>query len=415
MSEQIKLSRRQFNKAAAVATFAVLSKNISAAETNSGTIKIGLIGCGGRGYGAVKDCMEANDNIKIIALADAFEDRVTECRKKLESMKGRLYDGKVEIDDGHCFVGLDAYKKLLQTDVDMIIHATPPYARPQHIEAAVEAGKHIFTEKPIAVDPAGVRRFMSAVKKAEEKKLCFHTGTQRRSSNAYRETIKKIQDGAIGDIIAARVYWNGELPFSHDRKPEWKTDLEYRLRNWYNQIWTCGDNIVEQHIHNIDVINWIMGTHPAKVVASGGRAWKPREEKYGDLWDHFECDFEYANGVHMFSYSRHWVNSKGDVFEEVFGSKGKSKCNDMGKDTMNPYVQEHVDLMKAIRGEAPYLNTGIVCAESTMTAIMGRMSAYTGQELTWDEALNADLSIVPEDLDWNKPYPIGPIPVPGKA
>lgn len=415
MSEQFKLSRRQFNKAAAVATFAVLSKNINAAETNSGTIKIGLIGCGGRGFGAVKDCMEGNENIKIIALADTFEDRVMDCRKKLESMQGRLYQGKVEIDDGHCFVGLDAYKKLLQTDVDMIIHATPPFARPQHIEAAVEAGKHIFTEKPIAVDPAGVRRFMNAVKKAEEKKLNFHTGTQRRSSNAYRETIKKIQDGAIGDIIAARVYWNGELPFCHDRKPEWKTDLEYRLRNWYNQIWTCGDNIVEQHIHNIDVINWIMGTHPAKVVASGGRAWKPREEKYGDLWDHFECDFEYANGVHMFSFSRHWVNSKSDVFEEVFGSKGKSMCNDMGKDTMNPYVQEHIDLIKAIRGEAPYLNTGIVCAESTMTAIMGRMSAYTGQELTWDEALNADLSIVPEDLDWNKPYPIGPIPVPGKV
>lgn len=414
MSENFKLTRRQFNKAAAIATFAVISKNINAAETNSDTLKIGLIGCGGRGFGAVKDCMEGNENIKIVALADVFEDRLKECRKKLESMQGRNYAGKVAIDDGHCFVGLDAYKKILETDINVVIHATPPYARPKHIEAIVDAGKHVFTEKPLAVDPAGVRRVMKAIQKAKEKNLCFQTGTQRRSSNAYRETIKKIQDGAIGDIIAARVYWNGDLPFCHDRKPEW-SDLEYRLRNWYNQIWTCGDNIVEQHIHNIDIINWIMGTHPVKVVASGGRAWKPREEKYGDLWDHFECDFEYPNGVHMFSFSRHWKNSKNDVFEEVFGTKGKSKCNDMGKDTINPYVQEHIDLIKAIRGQAPYLNTGMECAESTMTAIMGRMSAYTGKELTWDEALNADLSLVPEDLDWNKPYPIGPIPVPGEA
>ncbi len=414
MSENFKLTRRQFNKAAALATFAVISKNIEAAETNSGTIKVGLIGCGGRGFGAVKDCMEGNDNIKIIALADVFEDRLKDCRKKLESMQGRNYKGKVDIDDGHCFVGLDAYKKILETEVDMIIHATPPFARPQHIEAVIEAGKHVFTEKPVAVDPAGIRRFIKAAEKAKEKGLCLHTGTQRRSSNAYRETVKKIQDGAIGEIIAARVYWNGELPFCHERKPG-ESDLAYRLRNWYNQIWTCGDNIVEQHIHNIDVINWIMGTHPVKVVASGGRAWKPLEEKYGDLWDHFECDFEYPNGVHMFSFSRHWNNSKNDVFEQVFGTKGKSMCNDMGKDTINPYVQEHIDIIKAIRGEAPYLNTGIECAESTMTAIMGRMSAYTGQELTWDEAINADLSIVPEDLDWNKPYPIGPIPVPGKA
>lgn len=415
MSDKFKITRRDFAKAAAIASFAVITRNAEPAEKNVDTLKIGLIGCGGRGFGAVKDNLDGNENVVVVALADVFEDRLKDCREKLEKMKKHpKYAKKIDISDEYCFVGLDAYKKILQTDIDIVIHATPPFCRPQHIEAAVEAGKHIFTEKPIAVDPVGVKRFMKAVEKAKEKGLCFATGTQRRSSNAYRETVKKIQDGAIGEIIAARVYWNGSLPFCHERKPGW-SDLEYRLRNWYNQIWTCGDNIVEQHIHNIDIINWIMGTHPVKVVASGGRAWKPREEKYGDLWDHFECDFEYPNGVHMFSFSRHWNNSKEDVFEEVFGTKGKSRCNDMGKDTENPYIQEHIDLVRAIRNEIPYLNTGMETAESTMTAIMGRISAYTGQEVTWDDVMNSNLSIVPEELDWNKPYPIGPIPVPGET
>lgn len=405
------ITRRQFGQASALAGFAVLSAKSQAAPSNSETLKIGLIGCGGRGCGAVQDSLHGNDNVKIVGLADVFEDKLKAAREKMEKASGRMKE-KVDIKDDMCFVGLDAYKKLLATDIDIVIHATPPYARPMHIEAAVDAGKHIFTEKPIAVDPAGVRRFIKAVEKAKEKKLCFVTGTQRRHSKAYIETVKRIQDGEIGEIMACRAYWNGSLPFSHDRDPKWN-DLEYRLRNWYNQVWTCGDNIVEQHIHNIDVINWVMGAHPVKVVASGGRAWKPKEEKYGDLWDNFSCDFEYANGVHMFSFSRHWNNSKDDVWEEVKGTKGVSNCQDKGKDDISPTVQEHIDLVKSICGITPYLNTGIETAESTMTAIMGRMAAYTGQELKWDDALNADLSIVPEDLDFAKQYPIGPLAVPG--
>jgi predicted dehydrogenase len=213
--------------------------------------------------------------------------------------------------------------------------------------------------------------------------------------------------------VAARAYWCGGLPFSHERQ-EGQSDLEYRLRNWYNQVWTCGDNVVEQHVHNIDIINWVMGGPPKSVFASGGRAWKPREERYGDIWDHFSCDYEYDNGVFLTSMCRHWNDSDGGVFEWVKGTKGESNCTDMSDQKNDPYVQEHVDLLKSIRNEGPYLNEGQRCAESTMTAIMGRMSAFTGQRLTFEKALKSDLSIVPEDLSFDKEYPIGPIAVPGK-
>lgn len=405
------ITRREFAKASALASFAVLSAKASAAQSKE-ALKIGLIGCGGRGSGAVQDSLNGNDNVKIVALADVFEDRLKGLREKMEKQSGRLKN-KVAITDDKCFVGLDAYKKILQTDVDIIIHATPPYARPMHVLAAVQAGKHVFTEKPIATDAPGVRMFVDAVNLAKDKKLSFVTGTQRRHSKAYIDTIKQIHDGVIGELMYARAYWNGGLPFSHERKPEWN-DLEYRLRNWYNQIWTCGDNIVEQHIHNLDVCNWALGGHPVKVVASGGRAWKPAEERYGDIWDNFSCDYEFANGAHMFSFSRHWNDSKDDVWEQVIGTKGKSNCNDMAKDDKNPMQQEHIDLVKSITNETPYLNTGQDTAESTLTAIMGRMAAYRGQEITWEQAWNDDEKLVPDDLSFDKPYPVGPIPVPGK-
>jgi len=406
------ISRRDFAKtsAAAAAGFAILSGKSGVAADNVDTLKIGLIGCGGRGGGAAVNCLTGNDNIKLVAMADVFEDKLQSKRKEIESNK--RINAKVDVKDDMCFVGLDAYKKLLETDVDVVIHATPPYARPMHIEAVINAGKHLFSEKPFAVDAPGIRRCIAAAKKAAENKQVFVTGLQRRHQTSYVETIKKLQDGEIGEILAARAYWNGGLPFCHERKEGW-SDLEYRLRNWYNTIWTCGDNIVEQHVHNLDVINWVLGAHPVKVVASGGRAWKPAEERYGDLWDSFSCDYEYENGVHMLSMSRHWNNSKNDVFEEVTGSKGKSRCQDMARDDSDPYVNEHIALMKSIRGEIDYINEGIRTSESTLTAIMGRMAAYTGKELTWDEALNSEESLVPEVLDFDHEYPVGPIPVPG--
>lgn len=413
-SSQFRLSRRDFAKTSALAGFAILSARPSLGQSAE-VVKVGLIGCGGRGFGAVMNCITGVDNVKITALADVFEDRLKDCRTKLEGIKDPKLAGKIALTDDTCYTGLDAYEQLLKTDVQVIIHATPPYARPMHIEAAVKAGKHVFTEKPVAVDPVGIRQFMAAAREAEAKGLCLVAGTQRRHQKSYRDTIARIKDGAIGQILAGRAYWNGTLPFSHERNPG-ESDLAYRLRNWYNQCWTCGDNIVEQHIHNLDVINWVLDAHPVRVVASGGRAWKPPIERYGDIWDHFTCDFEYPNGVHLLSMSRHWDNSANDVFEEVTGTNGTSRCNDMAKDDIDPYVQEHIDLHAAIRGEAPYINEGLQVAESTLTAIMGRMAAYTGQVVTWEDALNSDLSIVPAVLDFDRPYPINlpdDIPHPG--
>ncbi len=408
------MSRRDFAKASALAGFSILAAGAARAQDSAETLKVGLIGCGGRGTGAAKNLIDGVDNVKITALADVFEDKVRNCRHELEKIKDPKIKAKIALTDEQCFVGLDAFDKLLKTDVQVVILATPPYARPVHFEAAVNAGKHIFTEKPVAVDPVGIRRFMDAAREAEKKKLSVVAGTQRRHQSPYVETIKRIHDGEIGEILAGRAYWNGTLPFSHERKPEW-SDLEYRLRNWYNQCWTCGDNILEQHVHNLDIINWALNAHPEKVVASGGRAWKPFEERYGDIWDNFTCDYEYPNGVHVLSMSRHWDNSASGVFEEVTGTKGKSTCRNLGKEKEDPYVQEHIDLFASIRGAGPYLNEGIQVAESCLTAIMGRMAAYTGAEVSWNDALKSDLSLVPEDLDFAKAYPLGPIPVPGQA
>jgi predicted dehydrogenase len=412
MEERGKVSRRDFAKASALAGFAVISARAGVAASNTDTLKIGLIGCGGRGTGAAVNCLTGVDNVKLVAMADVFQDKLDACLKNLEKAGDKIW-GKVDVKPEMQFVGLDAYEKLLKTDVDVVLHATPPYARPMHVEAVINAGKHLFTEKPVAVDPVGIRRVLAAAKKAEENKLCIVTGLQRRHQKPYIETVKQLQDGKIGEIVAGRAYWNGGLPFSHLRKEGW-SDLEYRLRNWYNQCWTCGDNIVEQHVHNLDIINWVLGGPPKRVTASGGRCWKPAEERFGDIWDNFTCDYVYDNDVHVLSMSRHLNDCANDVSEHVVGTKGKSNCHNLGKGGIDPYEQEHIDLFAAIRGEAPYANELFRTAESTMTAIMGRMAAYTGEELTWDKALNSDLSIVPEVLDFDKAYPVGPIPSPGK-
>lgn len=414
MSEQSehRLTRRDFAKMSAAATFAVVSSSRAAAQANSETLKVGLLGCGNRGSGAATQCLIGNENVQLVALADVFEDKVEDRRRRFESHGDPKVAGKVDIKDDHCFVGLDAYEKILETDIDILIEGTLPYSRPKHVEAAVNAGKHIFTEKPAAVDPAGIRQFIAASEKAKEKGLCIAAGTQRRHQLVYQQTIEKIHEGAIGDVVAMRAYWCGTLPFARDRRPEWDSDLEYAIRNWYGFCWVAGDNIVEQHVHNLDVINWVKNGHPVSVFASGGRTWKPADEKFGDIYDHFSCDYEYADGSHLTSMSRHWEGA-GGVFEEVVGTKGRSNCRDMGEEGIDPYVQEHIDLVRAIRGEDPYLNEGVQMAESTMTAIMGRMAAYTGLKWTWEDALNADLDIVPATLDFDRAYPLGPVPSPG--
>jgi len=406
------MSRRDFARTSALAGFAILTAKSGVAANTTDTLKVGLIGCGSRGTGAVINCLEGNSNLKFVGMADVFEDQLKNSRERIEGMRRRNISEQVDIEDDRCFVGFDAYQKLIDTDIDIVIHGTTPYCRPQHIEAAVDAGKHVFTEKPVAVDPVGVRQFIRASEKAQEKNLTLVAGTQRRHQKSYIETIKKIHDGAVGEILSGRAYWCGTLPFAHDRDPAW-SDLEYRLRNWYAYNWVCGDNIVEQHMHNLDVINWALDARPVKVFASGGRTWKPVNEKYGDLFDQFSCDYEYPNGVHVTSMSRHWYDSASGVFEEVTGTKGKSTCRDLAQDDKDPYVQEHINMLASIRGEIPYLNEGVQVAEGTLTAMMGRMSAYTGQVVTWEDAMNSDLSIVPEVLDFDLPYPVGPVPSPG--
>ena len=407
------VTRRDFVKgSAAVASFAVLAAKTGVAQSNGDTLKVGLLGCGNRGTGAAINMLEGKNNVKLVAMADLFEDRLENSKRAIKGSDNPEVSSRFDVDDDMCFVGWDAYKKILATDIDIIMEGTLPYSRPTHIEAAVEAGKHIFTEKPVAADPYGINRVLRAAEKHKAMGLSFIAGTQRRHQKDYQETIKKIQDGAIGDVISMRAYWCGTLPFADVRLKGW-SDLEYAIRNWYAHAWVAGDNIVEQHVHNLDVCNWVMGGPPKNVMASGGRAWKPNEEKYGDIFDHFSCDYEYDNDVHMYSFSRHWQHSTGGVFEDVFGSKGRSNCIDMGEGGINPYVQEHIDLVNSITGAGQYYHEGKQIAESTMTAILGRMSAYTGLRQGFAATLKANEKITPDVLDFDKAYPMRPVPTPG--
>jgi len=405
-----RLNRRDFIRTAALATAATAVPFICTGEAQGDPIKVGVIGCGGRGGGAAQNALEADKNVRIIALADSFEDRAKGVQRALKRRGQNIPDEMV-------FVGLDAYKKVLATDVDYVILATPPGWRPEHFEAAINAKKHVFTEKPVATDVVGIRRFMAAAKKSEELKLSITAGTQRRHEKPYIDTVKKIHDGAIGEIRACRAYWCGG-PVIHNRRrqPGW-TDMEFQLRNWYSFCWICGDNIVEQHVHNLDVINWVMGTHPVEVFASGGRAWKPKDNPLlGNIWDTFSCDYVYPNGVHMLSMSRHWNRSDGNVSEYVVGTKRGSSCSDMRDpgQALGAYVQEHKDLIDSIRGDGRYYNEAIQVAESCMTAIMGRESAYTGKKLRWDEFMKADLDLVPRNATFDMELPVRDIPEPPK-
>lgn len=404
------ITRRSFAKtSAAVASFAVIGAKASTAA-NSDTLKVGVVGCGGRGSGAAIDICSSDNNVKLVAMADVFKDQIDKAIAKIK--KHKVASLKFDVDEDMCFVGLDAYKKLLKTDIDIVIFATPPYARPMHIEAAVKAKKHIFAEKPVATDPAGIKQVLEAAAKHKQMGLSFVAGTQRRHQKEYIETVKKIQDGALGDVIAFRAYWNGRLPWVRPNKPEY-SQLEWRLRNWYSYCWLSGDNITEQHVHNLDVCNWIMGGPPKSVVASGGRTWKPNTEEYGDIFDHFCCDYEYENDVHMFSSCRHWYNATGSVMEQALCAKGATLCDALGKPGENAKVQEHIDFVNSIIGKDKYLHEGEQVAQSTMTAIMGRISAYTGLRQGYESLLNSGLKIVPDDLDFGKKYPVGPVPMPG--
>jgi predicted dehydrogenase len=373
-------------------------------------LKAGLIGVGGRGSGAITDCLTGNQSVEIVALADVFEDHLERNLARLQPK----FPNQIKVDAQHRFTGFDAYKKLVNSDIDVVMLCTPPGYRPAHFEAAVEAKKHIFCEKPIATDPAGVRRFMAAAKKAEQLKLTVVCGAQRHHATEYVETVKKIHDGAIGQVTALySQYLSGPVWHEKDRKPEWG-DMEYQHRNWYSFDWICGDQIVEQHFHNIDFMNWVMGTHPVKVVAYGGAAWRKPEPVYGDIYDHMTSDFVYPNGVHLSSHCRQYERPcYSKVDDLIIGTKGRSNGLDMGTKGINSQVQEHINLVKSVLGEGPYINQGMAVAESTMTCIMARESAYSGLEITWDMIMASQLDLQPKQFDYNLRMPVSKLPVPG--
>ncbi|MEA2063467.1 MAG: Gfo/Idh/MocA family oxidoreductase [Gemmatimonadota bacterium] len=423
-----KQTRRDFLKAGALAATGALAgfSIIRPAHARGAgpLLKVGLIGCGGRGTGAAENCLNAAQDVELIALADVFQDRIDKCRQNMgdpNRKAGALAGYKV--GDDMCFVGFDAYKRLLETDVDLVILGTPPGFRPEHFTAAVDAGKHVFTEKPVGVDPVGLRKFMAAGEKSKAKGLAVVAGTQRRHDPAYQEMIKRIHGGQIGDIRAARCYWNMGALWNKEQKPG-MSDMEWQLRNWLYFCWLSGDHIVEQHVHNLDVINWAMGAHPVKAYGMGGRQVRT-DPVFGHIFDHFAIDFEYPGGAHLLSMCRQTANTDTNVSEVVVGATGESysdgkRCMIKGEkrwrhrgegEKVNPYDQEHVDLIESIRSGNP-LNEAQRVAESTMTAVMGRLSAYTGLEVTWEQMMASDLDLSPKKYEWG-PIPVPPVPMPG--
>jgi myo-inositol 2-dehydrogenase / D-chiro-inositol 1-dehydrogenase len=395
------------------------------------TLKIGLVGCGGRGTGAARDALSTDHNVKLVALADVFPDRA---QSSLEGIKGGLGEksNKVDVSPDKIFVGFDAFQKIMaDPEIDMVILATPPGFRPMQFEAAVKAGKHVFMEKPVAVDAPGVRRVLEASKLAKEKKLKVGVGLQRHHDAGYIETIKRIHDGAIGEVIALRAYWNGggvwDPPLSWTDK---KSEMEYQIRNWYYYNWLSGDHIVEQHIHNLDVCNWIKNAYPVKANGMGGRQVRT-DKKYGEIFDHHYVEYQYADGSVMYSQCRHIAGCWNSVSEFVHGTKGTSNpagsISAAGNDfryrgpNKNAYQVEHENLQKAIVAGADYSEADNG-AYSSMTAILGRLATYSGKEINWDDAIASNIDLMPKSYSWDAEAPIKasadgtyPIAVPGQT
>ena len=434
-------SRRDFIKTswlvAGGAVVGGLTLARSAHAFGSDQIKIGLIGCGGRGTGAAVQALntvgheqlQPNGRVTLVALGDAFEDRV---QASYRTLKGHHRD-LVDVPRERQFFGLDAYQRVLETDLDLVILATPPGFRPLHFEAAVKAGKHVFMEKPLATDSPGIRRILAANEEAKKKGLAVAVGLQRHHERRYRETLQRLQDGAIGEILFTRVYWNGHGVWVRKRQAG-ASELEYQLRNWYYFTWLCGDHLVEQHIHNLDVSNWLLRGPPAECQGHGGRQVRTGRE-HGEIFDHHFVEYTYPNGTKMFSQCRHIPGCWNAVAEFAHGTQGYADIS--GAKISNAqgelvwkfsgkggsgHQEEHYDLFAALRrGERP--NEAEFGAHSTLTAIMGRQATYSGQLVKWDEALNSKIALAdfdglhsfadqaPVQPDAEGAYPV---PVPGR-
>ena len=432
----IKNTRRTFCKQTAAATTGILASTLPLdAMSNvydNKKLKLALIGCGGRGSGAAVQALTADDKVELYAMADAFRDRID---SSLNGIKEH-FDGSKNIDvkEKNMFTGFDAYKKAIDL-CDVVILTTPPGFRPLHFEYAINNDKHVFMEKPLATDAPGIRKVLEVAKIAKDKKLNVVVGLQRHYQDKYITLYNKVVNGDIGKIVSGQVYWNDGGVWVKKRKPS-QSELEYQMRNWYYFTWLCGDHILEQHIHNIDVANWFIGDYPISAQGMGGREVRNGID-HGQIFDHHFVEFTYASGAVISSQCRHQTGTASRVDEVFQGSNGsvvtgKGEMTDLGgnikykypnkrNEDPNPYQVEHDKLFQSIRNNE-VINDVEYGAKSTMTAIMGRMATYTGKKITWDQAINSKEMLVPNNLTWNSTPPTLPddngkylVAIPGKT
>jgi len=429
------IKRRSFLKNSSILTGSLVLPSFSFKKQKQldKKLKISVVGCGGRGTGAAVQALRADKNVELVALCDAFEDRL---ERSLNAIIDEL-DGEMDIKvkDKNKFVGFDGYKKAIDL-ADVVILATPPGFRPQHFEYAVNKSKHIFMEKPVATDAAGVRRILESAKLVKEKKLNVVVGLQRRYQLSYLDILKQVRRGIAGKIISGTVKWNGHGVWVRKREPQ-QSELEYQMRNWYYFNWLCGDHIVEQHIHNLDVANWFLDEHPISAQGMGGREVRKGID-HGEIFDHHYVEFKYPSGAVIHSQCRHQPGTLRKVNEVLVGTKGVINLRNGGVVTINdhngnllhkydpkndisPYQIEHNKLFKSIRSGGQIDDTEYG-ATATMTAIMGRMATYSGKLIEWESAMNADEKLVPDNLSWGSTAPVLPdnqgkykVPIPGKS
>lgn len=426
-------SRRDFIKSSTVAAAGALAATasfpyIAKSAPNSDKLRIGFIGCGGRGTGAASQALQADSNVILHAMGDVYEDQL---QKSLQSIQGAVKDeAKFDVAKDRQFIGLDAYEKVLKSGVDVVILTTPPGFRPQHFKAAVEMGKHIFLEKPMATDVPGLRSVMASAEEAKKKNLAVVAGFCWRYDSARRELYKRIHEGAIGEVRSIyATYLTGPVKSmpAKDSRPEGMSDVEWQVKNWYNFVWLGGDGLVEQAIHSVDKIMWAMkDAPPAKCTAVGGRM-IPNNE--GNIYDHVEVNYEWENGVRGFMAQRQIPNCYGENSDYIMGTQGNAYIargqvytTDLKGavtwrykgPTPNMYQVEHDEMYASIRAGNPINNGDRMCT-STLAGLMGRMAGYTGQEISWEQALNSQLKLVPDQLDWNGKLEVAPMAIPGKT
>lgn len=429
------LNRRRFLATTSTAlvggtVLGALAPERAAFAASSDTLKLALVGCGGRGTGAANQALSAPGPTRLVALADVRPEQLEKCLSNLNAHKS----DQVDVPPERQFTGFDGYQRAIAL-ADVVILATSPGFRPIHFAEAVRQGKHVFMEKPVATDAPGIRQVLASAQEAKAKNLKVGVGLQRRHKAGYQEMIKRIQDGALGELLTLRCYWDGGSRDGVERLPD-ESEMHYQIRNWYYFTWLSGDHIVEQHVHNIDVANWIKGTHPIRAQGMGGRQVR-KAKRHGQIFDHHFVEFEYADGTRMFSQCRQIPGCWPSIAEHARGTRGEADLNN-DRDLfvikgggswrypaqarkIDPYQQEHDDLFSAIRQDKPY-NEAEYGALSTMTGILGRMCTYSGQQVEWDDAINSKIELLPKTFSWDAaplvlPDSEGwyPVAVPGKT